>query len=201
VTRYGAAVDDGRPPGFHEKRRDILTGAARVFERRGFSAGTTKEIAAEVGLSQPAIYHYVGSKEDLLGEIAMQVSRDMTSALETGLAAGETSREQFRAVIREFAAAVIRNQAEFAVFWKELHAIPEAARTAVLADERKFLNRIGSLVKELQGTGELPSDAPTPVVTEAIIGMVCWTYHWYRPGRSPDADQVAQVFCDLLRLS
>lgn len=195
------SADEGRPPGFKEKRREILTGAARVFERRGFSAGTTKEIAAEVGLSQPAIYHYVGSKETLLGEIAMHVSRDMTNALDAGLAAGDGPREQFRAVIRELAAAVIRNQAEFAVYWKELHAIPETVRRVVLADERRFLSRIGTLVRALQASGDLPADAPTPVVTEAIIGMVCWSYHWYRAGRSPSADRVAQVFCDLLGLS
>jgi AcrR family transcriptional regulator len=42
---------------FEAKRRAILEGASEVFVRRGFAAGTTKEIAAEVDLSQPAIYH------------------------------------------------------------------------------------------------------------------------------------------------
>lgn len=201
MKRYVSAVDDdARTPEFHEKRRRIVSGAARVFERRGFSAGTTKEIAHEVGLSQPAIYHYVGSKDALLGEIAMQVSHDMTAALDAGMKAGGTPREQFRNVVRELAGAVIRNQAEFAVYWKELHAIPEDVRNKVVKDERQFLNRIGSLIAQLQSSGELPADAPTPVVTEAIIGMVCWTYHWYRPRRSPDGDSVADVFCALLGL-
>ena len=36
------------------KRRAILEAAAEVFMRHGFDAGTTKEVAAEVGLRSPS---------------------------------------------------------------------------------------------------------------------------------------------------
>lgn len=198
-ARYVSSVDQ-HPPGFHEKRRRILNGAAQVFERRGFAAGTTREIAAEVGLSQPAIYHYVGAKDDLLSEIARQVAHDMTDALERGLASDDDPAAQLRAVIHHFVAAVIHNQSEFAVFWKELHNIPVEVRASVLADERQFMERFDALVKTLQQLGTLPANAPSSAVTEAIVGMVCWTYQWYRPGRSPDPDEVAATFCKLIGL-
>jgi AcrR family transcriptional regulator len=188
-------------PGFDLKRREILAGAARVFDRRGFTAGTTKEVAAEVDLSQPAIYHYVGSKEALLSEIALQVARDMLAAVESGLAAGDTPREQLRSVIREFTNAVLRDQVEFAVFWKELNSLPTEVRTLVEQGERYFISRVADLIGQLQASGDLPADAPQPVVTEAILGMVCWTYHWYRPNKSPSPDALAKVFCDLVGLS
>ncbi|MGK2956223.1 MAG: TetR/AcrR family transcriptional regulator [Solirubrobacterales bacterium] len=188
-------------PGFDLKRREILAGAARVFDRRGFTAGTTKEVAAEVDLSQPAIYHYVGSKDALLTEIALQVARDMLAAVESGLDAGSTPREQLRSVVREFTNAVLRNQVEFAVYWKELNSLPPEVRTSVEQGERYFLSRVADLVGQLQASGELPSDAPRAAVTEGIIGMVCWTYHWYRPTKSLSPDALAEMFCDLVGLS
>lgn len=191
----------GAPPTVHErKRRDILRGAAKVFSRRGFSAGTTKEVAAEVGLSQPAIYHYVGSKDELLRQIALQVDHDMLSALDAA-DANASPAQQLRAIIEAFVAAVIENQETFAVYWKEIDSsFPEDLRAAIAKDERAFMARVAKLVAALQEDGVFPRDAPTTIVTEAVIGMAVWMYRWYRPGRGLDAAGIARVFCDLVGL-
>ncbi len=195
------SVGSNHGDGFDEKRRNILAGAARVFDRKGFAAGTTKEVAAEVGLSQPAIYHYVGSKEDLLSEIAQQVASDMLTALRIGMSQGNDPRDQFRAVIREFTAAVLRNQVEFAVFWKELNSFPPNVREKVQREERQFIKELAVLVSALQSSGDLPQEPPRAVITEGILGMVCWTYHWYRPGKSLDPADLAETFLALIGLS
>jgi len=199
--------NDSRPTtvihgdGFDEKRRNILAGAARVFDRKGFAAGTTKEVAAEVGLSQPAIYHYVGSKEDLLSEIAQQVASDMLTALRIGMSQSSNVRDQFRSVIREFTAAVLRNQVEFSVFWKELNFFPPNVREKVQREERQFIKELTVLVAALQDSGDLPEEPPRAVITEGILGMICWTYHWYRPGKSLDPSALAETFLALIGLS
>src|SRR3954451_10837655 len=124
----------------HEaKRKAILEGAAEVFMRHGFDAGTTKEVAAEVGLSQPAIYHYVGSKADLLREISIEVGRDMMAALENGLASGDSPADQLRAVIHEYTASVVRDLRSFAVFWLELRSLEPEVRAKLREDERDFV--------------------------------------------------------------
>lgn len=185
---------------FQQKRRDILAGAAKVFDRRGFSAGTTKEIAGEVGLSQPAIYHYVGSKDALLSEIAQQVAHDMLAALEAGLDQGVEPYDQFRAVIREFTAAVLKNQVEFSVFWKERNSFPPMIRISIDDGERYFIAELARLVGELQKSGHLPPTLPPSVITEAISGMVCWTYRWYRPGLTLNAEALAEILLTLIGL-
>ena len=195
-----AKLNANHLPTYDSKRRDIIAGAARVFDRRGYATGTTKEIAAEVGLSQPAIYHYVGSKEVILGEIALQVAVDMMAAYDLGIAQGVTPREQFVAIVRELARAVIRNQVEFAVYWKEQKSFPSQVRSNADKGERLFMSQMRSLVVQLQSAGDLPADADAIVLTEAIIGMVCWSYHWYRPARSPSPEVIAKTFCDLIGL-
>jgi len=46
-------------------REEILRVALRLFAHRGYLDTSMDEIAKEVGISKPAIYHYFGSKEDL----------------------------------------------------------------------------------------------------------------------------------------
>ena len=60
----------GRPPGptpeFAEQRRRILDAATALFARNGYETTGMRELAAAVGMSPPAIYHYFGSKEALM---------------------------------------------------------------------------------------------------------------------------------------
>lgn len=184
----------------HElKRRAILEGAAGVFARRGFVAGTTKEIAAEVGLTQPAIYHYVGSKNDLLREIAIQVDRDMVAALEAGLGRSDKPADQLRGIVEEYTAAVVRDRRSFAVFWQEGYWLPQDVQELIETDQRTFIAQVSQVVDELQRSGTLPA-GPAPVVARAILSMPSWMYHWYQPDGQLTAAEVAGVYCRLIGL-
>lgn len=60
----------GRPPGptpeFAEHRRRILDAATALFARHSYETTGMRELAAAVGMSPPAIYHYFESKEALM---------------------------------------------------------------------------------------------------------------------------------------
>jgi AcrR family transcriptional regulator len=59
-----------RPVGLDVKpRKDILNAAATLFESLGFSATTTRQIAAAAGLEQGSIFHYFNRKDELLAEL------------------------------------------------------------------------------------------------------------------------------------
>jgi AcrR family transcriptional regulator len=60
----------GRPPGrtpdFAEHRRRILDAATALFAERGYETTGMRDLAASIGMSPPAIYHYFESKEALM---------------------------------------------------------------------------------------------------------------------------------------
>src|SRR3954470_2167480 len=159
-NRREAGGEQATTPDHTAKRLAILEGAAEVFVRRGFAAGTTKEIAAEVGLSQPAIYHYVGSKHDLLREIALHVDEEMNGALARGLAVSEEPGRQLRGIIHEFTAAVVRDRRAFAVFWQELYSLPDDVRSRIAEDERTFVTAVAAIVAALQAEHRMPPGSP-----------------------------------------
>lgn len=184
-----------------DKRQRIIEAAAEVFYDHGFVSGTTKEVAGRIGLSQPAIYHYVGSKETLLHEIAMQVDREMLEALQRGLDSGDEPVMQLRGIIREFTRAVIDNRKPFAVYYKELHSLEAQTREQITRHERDFVAGVAGVVAKLQRDGNLPEDRPTTVLTEGIVGMISWVHRWYRPEGPLDADAIAETLMGLIGLS
>ncbi|MFI6985252.1 TetR/AcrR family transcriptional regulator [Embleya sp. NPDC050154] len=200
TPRKGSRSTAGRPTDdWMRKRREILDVAAEVFFTSGFDRGTTKEIAARVGMSQPSLYHYVGSKEDLMSEIARQVYRDFTQALDEALSGDHEPREQLRRVIHAFVATLVVNQHTFAVYWKEYRAIPAPVAREARAQERAFVERVERVVSAAQKQGVLSDKHSTRILSEGILGMMSWVHWWFRPGES-SAEEISAAFCDLVGL-
>lgn len=185
---------------FEQKRRAIVDAAAEVFAEKGFVAGTTKDIAATVGLSQPAIYHYAATKEELLHEIAVRVAADMKQALGAALDLDGDARTRLRAFVHNFTGAIIDNRLTFAVYYKEMHQLAPELRERIREAEREFVQGLGGLVHALQKDDILPSDAPPTVVAEGIVGMVSWVHRWYRPDGPLAAPSIAETFLQMLGL-
>jgi len=182
------------------RRREILDAAAEVFFLRGFDRGTTKEVAGRVGLTQPAIYHYVGSKQDLIVEIARQVDGDFSAAIDSAMATSSDPVEQLRSVVYAFTDALSRNRLSFALYWKEYRAIPPDVAKSVAAHQRNFIGQVSDLVAQAQERGALPATQPTEIVTQGILGMLSWMYWWYRPDGPYRPDDIARGFLALIGL-
>lgn len=195
VRRYRNGRD------YDDRFRGILDVAAEVFYARGFRQGTLTEIADRVGLTQPAVYHYVKSKDELLVLIVNQVATDLSAAADQALTEGDTGAEKLQAIIRRVTAAIVANRKTFTVYWQELKSLPDEIRVAIRADERRFVNVILTVVEQAQEEGALPADQPAWVLTEAILGMVCWVYQWYSPDGPLSEDQIAFAFTRLLGLA
>ncbi len=56
-----------------DTRNTLLVAARRIFARDGYGATTNRSIAAEVGITTGAIYHYFPSKADLFAAVYEQV--------------------------------------------------------------------------------------------------------------------------------
>jgi AcrR family transcriptional regulator len=48
------------------RRAEIVEAAIRVITRKGFSAATTRDVAAEAGVSHSLLHHYVSGREELM---------------------------------------------------------------------------------------------------------------------------------------
>ena len=55
-----------------DKRRLILDAAVRVFARQGFHACRVSDIAEEAGVAYGLVYHYFGSKDEVLDTLFLE---------------------------------------------------------------------------------------------------------------------------------
>jgi AcrR family transcriptional regulator len=78
----------GRPPGREgaETRRRLLDAALELFAAQGFDATTVRQIAAAVGVRDPAIYAHFAGKQALYDALLAEMGPVSLQALEMDLA-------------------------------------------------------------------------------------------------------------------
>jgi TetR/AcrR family fatty acid metabolism transcriptional regulator len=81
-----------------EKRRLLLDAAIRVFAVKGYHAARVGDIAREAGVAYGLLYHYFGSKQEVLETIFRETWTLMLEAVHNIEASGAPAREQVRKV-------------------------------------------------------------------------------------------------------
>src|ERR1700712_1677961 len=97
-TQQNAALhaDVERP----SRREQILRAAAQLFAERGARAVGVADVGAAVGVTGPAIYRHLASKDAMLAEMLLRISeRLLAGGTERVAAAGADPAAQLRAVI------------------------------------------------------------------------------------------------------
>lgn len=97
----------GRPRGstgsrekFDQRRFEVLQTAARVFNTKGFQIATLEDVADELGVTKPALYYYVRSKDEILFACAQLALEELETALgrpDKALSGLERLKQFFRA--------------------------------------------------------------------------------------------------------
>jgi TetR/AcrR family transcriptional regulator, fatty acid metabolism regulator protein len=90
-TNGGAAAD---------KRRVILDAAVRVFARKGYHTSRVGDIAAEAQIAHGLLYHYFGSKEEVLQTVFRENWRELLDAFGRIEASDEPPVEQLGGIAK-----------------------------------------------------------------------------------------------------
>lgn len=132
VTTGGALL----PPGLELKpaKRRLYEAALELFSRHTYHAVSIRDLAAALGQQPSTLYFHVGSKQDLLFELAEIGHRTHLAALgEALLGAGSDPRDQLRTVVQAHVRQHLDYPALARVTNRELHALDETQRAFLLA--------------------------------------------------------------------
>ena len=158
------------------------------------------DLAAAMGLQKGSLYSLTESKQELLYE----AMREGAAAFHAGLdalperaPAAEKIRLALRAHLR-----VVAEQLELAtVFTREWRYLEGKRREEVLAERRRYEERIRGLFREGREHGELRVDLDEGAAALLALSAVNWAYTWLTPGRDTDAlaDSFAAILVDGIR--
>jgi AcrR family transcriptional regulator len=179
----------------------LLAEATRLFAERGFDRTSVQEIVEAAGVTKGALYHYFGSKDDLLHEVYARVLRLQTERLEEIASGTQTVAERLHRAAADVVVTSIENLDDTKIFFRSMHQLSPEKQKAVRAERRRYHERFRALVEEGQREGTFRPELRPDLVVDYFFGSVHHLGTWYRAGGPLSAAQVAKEFADLLLYS
>ncbi|MGE8691682.1 MAG: TetR/AcrR family transcriptional regulator [Achromobacter sp.] len=187
----------GRPPTLAAPRERILAEAAKLFARSGYDGSSVSDLAAAIGVSKAAIYHYFTTKQDIYDAIILAVLNGLTQSVGQDVARAEGAAARLRAFMVGHARYFEQHHAEFVTMLIGYSgmALPEREDAARLRDG--YEKRLRDLIAQGVAEGAFrPLDVPA--TGRAVLSMLNWMVRWYKPGQGDSAETIAAGYFDLL---
>jgi AcrR family transcriptional regulator len=188
-----ARAGTGRPV-----KERLLRVATRLFARHGFEGTSVQDIVDAAGVTKGAMYHYYGSKDDLLYEVYHQLLTLQMGHLTDIVKGSGTPEERLRAAAIDVVESSLANLDDMIVFFRSLHMLPEDRQTHVRAERRAYHNQFRGLVEEGMAAGTFRTEVSADIVVHYFLSTVNQIGSWFRLDGPLTARQVAEDYADLL---
>lgn len=164
----------GRPPAADSTatRAGIIDAARRVFAAEGYRATSLRAIAAEVGLTAPAISHHFGSKTALFDAVTVDTDRRLLTIFADAVGGADGFPARLAAIL-DATATVIRDEPSITGFVTVAQI--ERRRTTTGTDppieETPMATWLTAMVSEGIAAGEVDPSADPPAVVAMLLAI------------------------------
>jgi AcrR family transcriptional regulator len=164
------------------KKQAILRAAARLFRERGFEQTRLTDIADALNITKPALYYYVGNKEEILITIQRMGLEQMLEGFDELVAGNRTGAELIAILLTRYGEWATT---EFGVCVVRLFNVKVSAKNArELHSARGVLERkVRALFERGMADGSIkPCNAS--LAATALFGSLNWMAFWYDRSRA-----------------
>jgi AcrR family transcriptional regulator len=152
-----------------ERRERILDAASELFARRGFAATGVDEIGAAAGITGPAVYRYIGSKDEILYVLMHRGLHRLLESADDRLPADEPADVRLRSLASTFVAQAFELQSLAAILWNELRHVPDETQALL---EQLYDRRVAQWLGPLRELRPDRADAELRTLVDGVYGLI-----------------------------
>jgi TetR/AcrR family transcriptional regulator, fatty acid metabolism regulator protein len=187
-----------------DKRQNILDAAVRVFARQGFHSTRVSDIADEAGVAYGLVYHYFGSKDEVLNELFSERWSLLLAAIEEADASAESPRSKLAAVAAFIVDSYRHDPELMKVIIVEVTRAANSFGRTHLPEIRRAYDSITKIVADGQEAGAFRRDIDPAFASMSFYGAIeqllsGWIFE-VMPSSSADFDEakelVVATICD-----
>jgi AcrR family transcriptional regulator len=187
-----------------EPRRLLIEAARGLFNERGYSGATTREIADRAGVSETLMFRYFGSKVGVFQEAMVQPFVEFVQAFVAQAEAGDFSDVDDETASRLLIGGLFdlfhTHRGLVTMFWSaDVMGESELSESGVLTEVQEQFDALIALGRSQMRArhSELPAQHLTTRATMAmVIGMAAFGESFYghtRPKRDAIVDELVQA--------
>jgi TetR/AcrR family transcriptional regulator len=179
------------------KKEALLECAARWFHRHGFHGASLADIASELGVTKPAIYHYAKNKMDLLYELHVRSLMAAREARDDAVRDGLDGLDRIARLVHNVVVAMTSNVTATFTFL-EPGTLDDAHSEPIIAARRWLADDLRELIRGGIADGSIVPCDPR-MVAFFIVGAQNWISNWHRSGGGLSGTEIADHYSAMAR--
>ncbi len=162
---------------FQLQKGRMLRAAAQCFNQKGYSGTSLRDVAAVLGLTDPALYYYVRNKEELVYLCYLRAAALGHEALERAKDEGSNGMDIALRYFRHHIEMMVGERGPIAIM-SEIPSLKPDHRNEVLALSRRHSLNFEAVLEAGILDGSL-EDCNVRMTGNAIMGSINWIPKWY----------------------
>ena len=176
---------------------EIYEHATRLFAERGFAGTSLQDIADALGITRPALYYYVKSKDQLLAKLVTEVTQGPLDDLQRiGAEPAADPVEKLRGMARVIVGRRANHPDRFRLLIRSEAELPEELTAAYDTSRRAVLRTVAGVIEEGVRAGRFRPVDPN-VAALGVLGMWNWVAWWFRTDGSRSAEAVTEQLAEM----
>ncbi len=196
MPRADATDTSRRSAKWQARRESIIDTSAHLFARRGYHATGINELCEANDLGKGALYHYIGSKEELLGAIHDRVMDEVMAGAERVAESGGSPPVQLGKLGDELLDVIYHYPDHVWVFLHDFPALTGERAAQFRLRRWGYEQRVEEVLRAGIDSGDF-RDLDPWLTARAWLGMMNYTYLWLRPDGQLSARDVAKPFAEI----
>ena len=175
-------------------RNRVFEVAAEVFHRKGYDNTSMSDVAAAAGLTKAGLYHHISSKESLLYTV-LDYGLDLTQAyvLEP-LEEISDPLDRLKTMIDLHLRLVLQERnLEVTGLLHECKTLSSPDRAKINRRKKEYVKIATNIISEVTKKYNV-KDVNPKLAAYALLGMLNWTYQWYKMSGSNTREEVVETF-------
>jgi TetR/AcrR family transcriptional regulator, cholesterol catabolism regulator len=182
VTKFALRTFSNDEALVKERRMHIVRCSSKVFVKKGYDVANIRDIALACQMSSGSLYHYFGSKEEILYSIIDDATMSQVDYLEKY--ATDLSElnpvEALREIIKEFFNWHDRNQNTTVFVYQETKNLPQSARDQIFESESRIHDIFENILKRGSKSGDFNVVDPSLTAHNIVVLGHAWALRrWY----------------------
>jgi len=175
-------------------KKNVFEVAAEVFHRKGYDNTSMSDVAEAAGLTKAGLYHHVSSKESLLYTV-LDSGLDLTeSYVMKPLEMIADPIERLKTMIELHLRLVLEERnLEVTGLLHECKTLAPADRTRINRRKKEYVKMSTKVIADAIRKYNI-TDVNPKLAAFALLGMLNWTYQWYKPSGSHSREEIVTQF-------
>jgi AcrR family transcriptional regulator len=165
-----------------ERRKFIANKAVKLFLKKGYLKTSIREIATFCEMGLGTLYHYIGTKDDILALVREEFS-SFFEEIQTTLEINNqnmSSTDKLRKFIKQYLEVVDKNQDIFVFWYQETKNLPPDERKELFKGNEIALNIAEEILVEGCKRGEFKNINTTLLAADISVLGDMWAFmRWY----------------------